>query len=127
MRCCLLLLALLVVGCGESDRETFMREANAACQERAAGQEALEGVPVDELLPAATKLYEQEAETLRALELPDENEARYAAWVRASVDVVSAYRAYADEPSLARRERVTERFDRAAGLAQRLGLEECDS
>jgi hypothetical protein len=126
MRRSLFLLALVLVACGESDREAFLRDANAACQERAAGQQALEGVPEEELLPAATKLYEQELETLRALEPPEENRARYVAWMRASEHVVDAYRTYAAEPTLGQRERVLQRFDRAAKLAGELGLSECD-
>lgn len=128
MRRSLLLSALLLAGCGEPDRETFVREANAACQERAAGQEALAALPADEMLPAATLLYEQELERLRALEPPEEDRARHAEWVRASAGVVRAYRRYAaDAGNAAVRERVVDEFEYAAALAGELGLEVCDS
>jgi hypothetical protein len=128
MRPCVLLLALVLVACGGPDRETFVRDANAACRDRAAGQEALAAIPADELLPAATKLYEQELERLRALEPPEEDRARHAAWVRAAEAVVVAWRAYAADPTdEAARERVVDRFTAAAKIAGQLGLTQCDA
>lgn len=128
MRRCWLLPVIALAGCGEPDRETFVREANAACRERAAGQDALAGLPASELVPAATRLYEQELERLRALEPPDADRARHAEWVRASADVLSAYRRLEDDASnQAARDRVTEQYEYAAALAGRLGLADCDS
>ncbi len=129
MRRCLTLLALLTLAaCGGPDRETFVEEANAACRDRAAGQEALGAVDEDELLPAATRLYEQELERLRALEPTDEDRPRHVAWVRASEGVVDAWRQYAADPSdLGARQRVLDRFNRAARIAGQLGLTQCDA
>jgi hypothetical protein len=122
------LLALALVACGGPDRETFVRDANAACRDRAAGQEALGAVDQAEMLPAVTLLYEQELERLRALEPTDEDKARHAEWVRASRAVVVAWReAVADPDDRAARRRVLERFDAAARIAGRLGLTDCDS
>lgn len=122
------MLALAVVACGGPDRETFVRDANAACRDRAAGQEALGAVDQAEMLAAATRLYEQELERLRALEPTDEDAARHADWVRASEAVVAAWRQYAAAPDRpAARARVAEQFESAAALAGRLGLTDCDS
>ena len=122
------MLALALVACGGPDRETFVREANAACRDRAAGQEALGAVDGEEMLLAATRLYEQELERLRALEPTDEDAARYAEWVRASEAVVAAWRKVAEDPDdLAARTRVLERFQRAARIAGQLGLSQCDA
>jgi hypothetical protein len=126
MRRSLLLSALVLVACGGPDRETFVRDANEACRERAAGQEALAALPADEMIPAATTLYEQELETLRELDPPEEDRARHAEWVRASADVVDAYRRYAAGDESAR-QRILDQFDYAAALAGELGLTECDS
>jgi hypothetical protein len=126
MRRSLLLSALVLVACGGPDRETFVRDANEACRERAAGQEALAALPPDEMIPAATTLYEQELETLRELDPPEEDRARHAEWVRASADVVDAYRRYAAGDESAR-QRILDQFDYAAALAGELGLTECDS
>ena len=114
MRRCVLLLALALVACGGPDRETFVRDANAACRDRAAGQEALGAVDQDEMLPAVTVLYEQELARLRALEPTDEDAARHADWVRASEAVAAAWRDYSTDASdRAARTRVLERFQRA--------------
>ena len=122
------MLALALVACGGPDRETFVREANAACRDRAAGQEALGAVDEHELLPAATRLYEQELERLRALEPTEEDRPRYVAWVRASEGVLVAWREFAADPTdLAARRRVLNRFDRAARIAGQLGLSQCDA
>jgi len=128
MRWCALFFALVfVAGCGGPDRETFVREANTACRDRAAGQEALAALPADELLDASTTLYEQELAQLKALEPPEEDRAEHARWVRANAQVVDAWRRYAaDADSKAARKRVLERFDRAAELAGELGLAQCD-
>ncbi|MDA0179145.1 hypothetical protein OJ997_02465 [Solirubrobacter phytolaccae] len=127
MRRCALLLGLVVVGCGGPDRETFVREANSACRDRAAGQEALAELQADELLDASTRLYEQELEVLRALEPPEEDRAAHAKWVRANADLVQAWRRYAaDAGNEDARDRVLDRFDRAAALAGDLGLTQCD-
>ncbi|RKQ92640.1 hypothetical protein C8N24_2492 [Solirubrobacter pauli] len=127
MRWCALVLGLIVVGCGGPDREAFVREANTACRDRAAGQEALGALPTDELLDASTKLYEQELARLKALEPPEKDRAAHARWVRANAEVVEAWRRYAaDADSRAARERVLVRFDRAAELAGELGLSQCD-
>ena len=128
MRRCVLLLALALVACGGPDRETFVADANAACRDRAAGQEALGAVDEAEMLPAATELYEQELERLRALEPTDEDAALHAEWVRASEAVVAAWRAVAADPTdLAARQQVLERFQRAARIAGQLGLTQCDA
>ena len=128
MRRCVLLLALALVACGGPDRETFVRDANAACRDRAAGQEALGAVDREEMLPAVTALYEQELERLRALEPTDEDAARHADWVRASEAVAAAWRDYSTDPSdRAARTRVLERFQRAARIAGQLGLSQCDA
>ena len=123
MRRCVLLLALALVACGGPDRETFVRDANAACRDRAAGQEALGAVDRDEMLPAVTVLYEQELERLRALEPTDEDAARHADWVRG---VGGRGRRLApttptDPSDRAVRTRVLERFHRAARIAGQLG------
>ena len=126
MRRCVLLLTLALVACGGPDRETFVGDANAACRDRAAGQEALGAVDGEEMLLAATELYEQELERLRALEPTDEDAPRHADWVRASEAVVQAWRDYTTDPSdLAARTRVLERFQRAARIAGQLGLTLC--
>jgi hypothetical protein len=129
MRRCLTLLALVALAaCGGPDRETFVQEANAACRDRAAGQEALGAVDEDELFPAATRLYEQELQRLRALEPTEEDRPRYVAWVTASEGVVDAWREFAaDSSDLAARQRVLDRFDRAARIAGQLGLAQCDA
>jgi len=120
-------LGVVVAGCGGPDRETFVREANTACRDRAAGQEALGALSTAEQLDASTKLYEQELARLKALEPPEEDRAEHARWVRANVEVVSAWRRYAaDADSRAARDRVLDRFDRAAELAGALGLAQCD-
>ena len=127
MRWCALVLGLVVVACGGPDRETFVRDANTACRDRAAGQEALGALPRDELLAASTALYEQELARLKALEPPAEDRAEHARWVRANAEVVTAWRRYAaDSGSKAARKRVLERFDHAAELAGELGLAQCD-
>ena len=127
MRWRVLVVGLVVVACGGPDRESFIRQANTACRDRAAGQEALGALPTDELLDASTTLYEQELARLKALEPPEEHRAAHARWVRANAEVVDAWRRYAaDSGSEAARERVLERFDRAAKLARDLGLTQCD-
>lgn len=128
MRWRVLVSGLLVLGCGSPDRETFVREANAACRDRAAGQEALETLPADEMLVAATTLYEQELARLRALEPPAADRAEHARWVRANADVVRAWRRYAaNVDSAGSRERLTDSYEYAAALAGDLGLRDCDS
>lgn len=128
MRHLLLLPALALVGCGGPDRETFVEEANTACRDRAAGQESLAELPVEEMLPAATRLYEQELQRLRALEPPEDDRASHDEWVEANAAVVAAWRRYAaNARSEAAREQLTDRYEYAAALAARLGLRDCDS
>ena len=122
------LLALAFVACGGPDRETFLREANAVCRDRAASQDALAGLPRDELLPAQTELYAQGLAQMRALEPPDDYRHAHEEWVEAATAEVSAWKRYAAGPeNAAARERVVTAFEETAKVAKRMGLTACDS
>lgn len=128
MRRCACLLVLVFAACGGPDRETFLRDANAVCRDRAASQDALAGLPAEELLPAQTELYEQGLAQMRALEPPDDYRDAHEEWVEAAAREVSVWNRYAADPeNTAARERVLAAFEETAKVASRMGLTDCDS
>jgi hypothetical protein len=128
MRRCVLLGALAFLACGGPDAGTFLTEANAVCRDRAASQDALAGLPREELLPAQTRVYEQSLAQMRALEPPDAYRDAHAEWVDAASAEATAWKRYASGPESARaRERVLEAFEASSAVAERMGLRDCDS
>jgi len=122
------LLALGLAACGGPDRETFLRDANAVCRDRAASQGALAGLPREELLPAQTRVYEQGLAQMRALEPPDDYRHAHEEWVEAAAAEVTAWKRYAAGPeNAAARERVVTAFEETTKVAKRMGLTTCDS
>lgn len=125
-----------VTGCGGGmDRDAFVREANAACRDRARGEEAAQPreLPPNEVLARSTQVYEQELKRLRQLEPPDDDRARYQEMLRGKDQGLAAWREFvrhanagdagAGEPAL---NRVRASLVRAARIAGELGLDDCD-
>ncbi len=126
-----ILAALGVAGCGGgADREAFVRDANQACRDHRRERAAL---PDTASLADGLKLFERHVARLKELEPPDADRARFREVVRFQEAGVDAWREFtqyaakdqfdAGEPA---RQRSDLNFVRAAQVAGRLGLSDCD-
>jgi hypothetical protein len=124
------LCAAVVASCGGTDPDAFAQDANAACRDLRRETAAIpEGSPLAE----SVKAYERELKRLNELEPPAAARDAYREMLRHKQDGLNAWREFArhsdrgdagaGEPAL---QRTTRSMVRAAQIAGRLHLGDCD-
>ena len=122
----------VVAGCGGGggDRESFVSDVNEACRDYRA---VVESDPPPETMDAYTEALEEEIGRWKDADAPDEDREQFEQMIRHQEEGLEHWKAYVVHVEADDREKIEsamaqwrKSFVTAAGIADELGLDDCD-